>query len=64
MLGEELSYANYTANRYRLGHTLVWFWILPWLTATVLEGRPATLVRAVGVDPKAFSRSQLGDRPG
>lgn len=64
VLSEEFSYANHTAIRYRLGHTLVLFWILPWLTATVLEGRPATQVRALGLDPQAFSCSDLADRPG
>ena len=64
VLGEALSYANHAAIRYRLGHTLALFWILPWLTATLLEGRPATQVRAMGLDPQSFSRSDLADRPG
>ncbi|MBX9576411.1 MAG: glycosyltransferase family 2 protein [Caulobacteraceae bacterium] len=63
-LGQALSYANQAAVRYRLGHALVLFWILPWVTATVLEGRPATPLRGLGLPSDTFSRNDLVDRPG
>lgn len=64
VLGEVSSHANHAAVRYRLGHVLVLFWILPWLTAAVLEGRSDTQVRAMGLDPRSFSREDLASQPG
>lgn len=64
MLGEASSHANHAAIRYRLGHALVLFWMLPWLTSAVLEGGPATQLKAMGLDSKSFSRGDLASQPG
>ncbi|MGA0607967.1 glycosyltransferase family 2 protein [Phenylobacterium sp. VNQ135] len=62
-LGEDSSYANEAAIRYRLGHTLALFWILPWLTAILLEDSLPDMT-PVGFGPHNFSRSDLVERPG
>lgn len=62
-LREDTSYANQAAIRSRLGHTLVLFWALPWLTAILLEDRSLDMTPdSLGL--QSFSRSDLAERPG
>lgn len=62
-LGEDSSYANRSAIRCRLGHTLALFWILPWVTALLVEDRSLNMT-PVSLSLENFRRSDLADRPG
>ena len=62
-LGEDSSYANQAAIRCRFGHALALFWVLPWLTAILLEDRSLDMT-PVSLGLQNFSRSDLAERPG
>lgn len=63
VLGEDSGYANRAAIRYRLGHSLALFWILPWLTAILLKDSSLHMM-PVSLGLQNFSRSDLTERPG
>ncbi|WP_041373531.1 glycosyltransferase family 2 protein [Phenylobacterium zucineum] len=63
-LGAAVSHANRAAIRYRIGHTLVLFWVLPRLAARLLDDPAGAQANSVDLGLQDFSRGDFAERPG